>query len=71
MHQFVYSYLESLQMKKLLVVAALASTFMATSAFAQGYIGFGLGASNSRGANSSVGAVSVTGADSNKGSAKI
>ena len=58
-------------MKKLLVVAALASTFMATSAFAQGYIGFGLGSSNSRGANSSVGAVTVTGADSSKGSAKI
>jgi OOP family OmpA-OmpF porin len=58
-------------MKKLLVVAAVASTFMATSAFAQGYIGFGLGTSQSRGGNSTVGAVTVTGTESNKGSAKI
>lgn len=58
-------------MKKLLIAAAVASTFMATSAFAQGYIGFGVGSSNSRGANSTVGAVSVTGGESSKGSAKI
>jgi OOP family OmpA-OmpF porin len=71
MHQFISFHLESIQMKKLLVVAALASTFMATSAFAQGYIGFGLGSANVRGTNSTVGAVSVTGGDSSKGSAKI
>ncbi len=58
-------------MKKLFIAAALASTFMAGSAFAQGYIGFGLGSSQSRGGNSSVGAVTVTGAESSKGSAKI
>lgn len=58
-------------MKKILVVAALASTFMASSAFAQGYIGFGLGSSQSRGGNSTAGAVTVTGAESNKGSTKI
>ena len=58
-------------MKKLLVIAAVASTFMATSAFAQGYIGFGLGSASVRGANSTVGVVSVTGGDSSKGSAKV
>lgn len=58
-------------MKKLLIAAALASTFMATSAFAQGYIGFGVGSATTRGANSSSGAVTVTGGDSSKGSTKI
>ena len=71
MHELNSSHLESIHMKKLLVVAALASAFMATSAFAQGYIGFGLGSATIRGANSTSGLVTVTGGDSSKGSAKI
>ena len=71
MHQLNSSHLESIHMKKLLVVAALASTFMATSAFAQGYLGFGLGSATIRGSSSTSGAVAVTGGDTSKGSAKI
>lgn len=59
-------------MKKILTACAIAAaTFAAAPAFAQGYIGFGVGSSSSRGANSTVGAVSVTGGESSKGSTKI
>lgn len=59
-------------MKKILTACAIAAASLAaTPVFAQGYIGFGLGSSSSRGANSNVGVISVTGGDSSKGSAKI
>ncbi|MFC6280639.1 MULTISPECIES: outer membrane beta-barrel protein [Polaromonas] len=58
-------------MKKLFVVAALASTFMASTAFAQGYIGFGIGSSRANNADGTSGGFTVSGGNSNKGSAKI
>lgn len=58
-------------MKKLLVVAALASTFMATSAFAQGYIGFGVGSSRVSGFDGTAAGLTLTGGNSSKGSVKI
>ena len=59
-------------MKKILMACAIAAASLAaTPVFAQGYIGFGLGSSSSRGANSNVGGISVTGGESRKGSAKI
>lgn len=58
-------------MKKLLVVAALASTFMATSAFAQSYIGFGVGSSRVSGVDGTEAGLTFTGGNTSKGSVKI
>lgn len=59
-------------MKKILTACAIAAASLtAAPSFAQGYIGFGVGASNSRGANSNVGGIAVTGGESSKGSAKV
>ena len=58
-------------MKKILIVATLASTFMATSAFAQGYVGLGVGSSRSSGGDGTTAGTTITGSNSSKTSYKI
>ena len=58
-------------MKKIVLVAVVATTFAASSAFAQGYIGFGVGSSRVSGVDLTVAPDSLTGGNSNKTSGKI
>ena len=56
-------------MKKIVLVAVIATAFAASSAFAQGYIGAGFGSSKISGIDSSVGPIS--GGNASKGMTKI
>lgn len=59
-------------MKKLLIACAVAATFVATAASAQGYVGLGVGSSKISGADGNAGGgVTVSGGNANKTSVKV
>jgi len=58
-------------MKKVFLAGAIAAAFVAMPASAQWYVGGGVGSSKIRGADGTVAPLTLSGADSNKGSAKI
>lgn len=58
-------------MKKIVLVAVIATAFAASSAFAQGYIGVGVGSSRVSGVDEAVAPLSLTGGNSSKTSVKI
>lgn len=59
-------------MKKLLIACAVAATFVATAASAQGYVGLGVGSSKISGADGNAGGgVTLSGGNANKTSIKV
>lgn len=58
-------------MKKIFAAAAIAAAFIATPAFAQGYVGLGLGSSNLSGIDGTSNGSTLSGGNSSKGSVKI
>lgn len=58
-------------MKKIVLAGVIAAAFAAAPAFAQGYIGVGVGSSATSGVDNTVAPVSVTGGNSSKTSLKI
>ena len=58
-------------MKKIFAAAAIAAAFIATPAFAQGYVGLGLGSSNLSGVDGTAAGSTLSGGNSSKGSVKV
>lgn len=58
-------------MKKIVLAAVIATAFAASSAYAQGYIGVGVGSSRVSGVDQTIAPVSLTGGNSSKTSVKI
>ena len=58
-------------MKKIVLAAVIATAFAASSAFAQGYIGVGVGSSTVSGVDQTIAPVSLTGGNTSKTSVKI